>query len=230
MNLLFHHKSQAFYLTSFLFALLLLGLLYSSQWFKVVPQNQEVFSLAMQQFISSTQQRTTQSSEEILKEIPQEIPPLPPLPPQKPKKHKKTQKPILQQPIPQQPAPHHTSHITQHTQPPSVPIQNTLSAQSVETFSFGKDDHPFLKAIKKAIDSNVSYPRQARKMRMEGEVLVEFLWTKHKTLKDLKVRKSSGYPLLDKNALQAIQRASLDFPEYHNDARLQIPIVFVLNF
>lgn len=228
MNLLFHHKSQAFYLTSFLFAFLLLGLLYTSEWFKVVPQNKEVFSLAMQQFTTTTEQLA--APEEAIKEIPQEIPPPPPLP-QKPKVHKKAQKPL--KPIPQQPIPQHTQptpHTTQHTQPPNIPTQNALPAQSVETFSLGKDEHPFLKAVKKAIDSNISYPRQARKMRMEGEVLVEFLWTKHRILKDLKVRKSSGYPLLDKNALQTIQRASLDFPQYHNDAQLQIPIVFVLNF
>ncbi|WP_366146229.1 energy transducer TonB, partial [Helicobacter sp. UBA3407] len=54
------------------------------------------------------------------------------------------------------------------------------------------------------------------------------LWTQQKQLKDLKIIKSSGYEILDKNTLQTIQRASVDFPVYTNNVRLQIPIIYQL--
>lgn len=57
---------------------------------------------------------------------------------------------------------------------------------------------------------------------------MEFLWTKQKQLKDLKIIKSSGYEILDKNTLQTIQRASVDFPVYTNNVRLRIPIIYQL--
>lgn len=211
MNLFLNHKSQAFYITSFLFLLLFVGFLHSTSWFKVAPQQQESFNLAMQQFITQSAQNpsnTQDSIEPTPKEY--EIP------------HKKIHKKHKPKPTPQ----HHKSLIASNNAQ-SAPT-NATPKDSIETLTFGKDNHPFLKAVKKAIDSNLNYPRQARKTRMQGEVLVEFLWTKHKILKDLKVYKSSGYPILDESALKTIQKASLYFPAYTSDAHLQIPIVFML--
>ncbi|WDL69343.1 energy transducer TonB [Helicobacter winghamensis] len=219
MKLLLNHKSQAFYCTSFLFALLFIGFLYSASWFRISPKQQNSFSLAMQQFIThSTQAPQNQtpnpknSTQEISKEIPKESKNIPS------KKHSQKQDP---KPTPQ----HKKSPITPSN---SSTQENIIPKNTIETLTFGKDNHPFLRAVKKAIDSNVNYPRQARKMRIQGEVIVEFLWTKHKFLKNLKVYKSSGQPILDKSALNAIQQAALHFPQHTNDVYLQIPIVFML--
>ncbi|MBX7491316.1 energy transducer TonB [Helicobacter turcicus] len=213
MNLFLNHKSQAFYITSFLFSLLFFGFLYSTSWFKVTPQ-QESFSLTMQQFITQSTQNPLLNTQKSIESIPKE---------QKDISHKKSIKTKKHKPKPM-PQPHQSLIASSNTSTPT----NAIPKDSIETLTFGKDNHPFLKAVKKAIDSNVNYPRQARKMRMQGEVLVEFLWTKHRILKDLKVRKSSGYPILDENALKTIQKASSHFPTHTNNAYLQIPIVFTL--
>ncbi|MCI5968070.1 energy transducer TonB [Helicobacter sp.] len=234
MNIFLNHKSQAFYITSFCFLPLFLGFLYSISVFKVAPQKQESFNLAMQQFI--TQAPKTQE----IPKITQTPQPKPIQPQTKPK----TQE--MPKPIPKKPKelPSKNPAKTYKQTPPAQPSNPTATPQPhtsqmpavspipteefVEILSFGKDNHPFLKAVKQAIDSNISYPRQARKMHIQGEVIVEFLWTKDKILKDLKVRKSSSHPILDASALKTIQKASLHFPAHTNDVHLQIPIVFML--
>lgn len=90
----------------------------------------------------------------------------------------------------------------------------------------GKDNHPVLKEIQKAIQQAQFYPRQAKKMRMQGTVKVEFLWKENKTLADLKIIESSGYDLLDKSALESIRKASLNFPHYNGDLRITLPIIY----
>ena len=80
--------------------------------------------------------------------------------------------------------------------------------------------------MKSAIDSHTKYPRQARKMRIQSKVVVGFLWTKQRELRDLKILKSSGHNLLDEN--HTIQKASRSFPTYTNNVRLQIPIIYQL--
>ena len=82
--------------------------------------------------------------------------------------------------------------------------------------------------MKSAIDSHTKYPRQARKMRIQSKVVVGFLWTKQRELRDLKILKSLGHNLLDENSLHTIQKASRSFPTYTNNVRLQIPIIYQL--
>ena len=65
-------------------------------------------------------------------------------------------------------------------------------------------------------------------MRIQGKVVVGFLWTKQRELRDLKILKSLGHNLLDENSLHTIQKASRSFPTYTNNVRLQIPIVYQL--
>lgn len=56
-------------------------------------------------------------------------------------------------------------------------------------------------------------------MRMSGEVLVEFTWTKEKKLENLKILKPSKYDFLNKSALETIRIASKNF---HNMKKLFI--------
>ncbi|MDE5925992.1 MAG: energy transducer TonB [Helicobacter sp.] len=213
MNALSTHKAQAFYLTTLCFLPLIIGFFYTTSYFK--PMNQENFTLSMQQFIaqsyiSHSQQSAQQPYMENNKPIPR-----------KHKIHKK-HKHIRDKSFSQSQT---TTQPQNNTN--SVSPQNTSETQT-QFFSYGKDNNPFLKAVKLATDNATIYPRQARKIRIQGKVLVEFLWTKQKQLKDLKIIKSSGYEILDKNTLQTIQRASVDFPVYTNNVRLQIPIIYQL--
>ncbi len=112
---------------------------------------------------------------------------------------------------------------------------NTLDLKTTNTdsnmaefFLKGNNENSFLQAVKTAIERNLTYPKVARKMRLEGTVLVEFLWMKNKELKIIRIKKSSGYKVLDESAIATIQRAKIHFPAYKQDAKIQIPIVYKL--
>ncbi len=218
MNHFLNHKSQAFYLTILCFLPLVVGLFWTTSLLQINPSaSQNSFTLSMKQFAmqspatSSTQ--SIQQSLENIKPIPKDF--------KHKKKHKKHhQAESKPKPIPQ-------TMQTQVAQA-STDSTNTPSQDSTHYLSYGKDDNPFLRAVKSSIDKSLDYPRKARKMRMQGEVIVGFLWTTHKQLKNLKILKSSGYDVLDENALQTIQKASVRFPAYTNNVHLQIPIVYRL--
>lgn len=142
----------------------------------------------------------------------------------KPKKiHKKQLEKTPQQMIEQpQIAPtkeYHTNNIQQ-----SQIIQNTKE----DTFVFGKDNNPFLIAVKKSIDQNLQYPRKARMMRTTGIVTVKFTILNNGNIKDIVVLKSSGHKILDYSALKTILKASHNFPKPKRDTTIQIPIQYKL--
>lgn len=92
---------------------------------------------------------------------------------------------------------------------------------------FGKDHNPILLAIKHAIDKNLAYPRKARLMKQQGTAVVSFKY-KHKKLISKKLIKSSGSKLLDKAALDTIDKASISFPVSNDLLTITIPIEFKL--
>lgn len=219
MNPFLNHKSQAFYLTILCFLPLAIGLFWTTSLLVINPSaSQNSFTLSMKQFaMQSSATSSTQSIQqplESLKPIPKDVK-------HKNQKHKKRhQAESKPKPIPQT--------MQTQTAQASQDSTNAPSQDSTHYLSYGKDDNPFLRAVKSSIDKSLDYPRKARKMRMQGEVVVGFLWTTHKQLKNLKVLKSSGYDVLDENALQTIQKASAYFPIYTNNAHLQIPIIYRL--
>ncbi len=82
--------------------------------------------------------------------------------------------------------------------------------------------------ISKIVQKNIKYPFVARRMGWEGKVLISFLLTKNGEIKYLKVEKSSGYKILDENALKTIKRCSKYFPIPPVDVKIKLPIVYKL--
>ncbi|ECQ7706828.1 energy transducer TonB, partial [Campylobacter lari] len=91
------------------------------------------------------------------------------------------------------------------------------------------NNNEFLKEVKQAIDEVLIFPRQAKKMRMSGEILVEFTWTKDKNLLNLKILKPSKYKLLNDSALETIHIASKNFPQYEKTFHIRIPLIYKIN-
>ncbi|MCW1331762.1 energy transducer TonB [Campylobacter jejuni] len=223
-NALSNHKSQAFYI-SFLFFLPLAFLLFNStNFFKIEFRSEDSFTLAMKQF---TQNQPTQT------------PPIPtnsePIQHHKPKPIKqpikKTKKAAENQVKPIQainPIQKSTPSIAQTPTTHNQALKNSDAKPTQLTY--GKDNHPALEKIQKAImeQARKNYPRQARKMRMQGVVEVEFLWKENKSLAELKIIQNSGHNLLDKSALESIRKASAFFPYYQSDLRIVLPIVYNL--
>lgn len=81
--------------------------------------------------------------------------------------------------------------------------------------------------IRDKILRNVSYPHAAKKMSWQGKVVLSFIITAKGTVGELKVIKSSGFPILDKSAMQTVKDTA-PFPRPPIEAQLVIPIVYRL--
>ena len=83
--------------------------------------------------------------------------------------------------------------------------------------------------ISKIIQNNITYPYIARKMGWEGKVIISFVLTKEGKINFLTVEKSSGYDVLDKNAIKTIKKVSKYFPLPPHDVKIRIPISYKLD-
>jgi TonB family protein len=82
--------------------------------------------------------------------------------------------------------------------------------------------------IRDIIMRNLSYPQVARKMGWTGKVKISFIVCSDGHAKDIKIAEGSGIEMLDKNAVEAVKKAS-PFPRPPLEAHLIIPIVYKLN-
>ena len=83
-------------------------------------------------------------------------------------------------------------------------------------------------AIRDAILANLHYPMIARRQGWSGKVDVAFLIKPDGHISELRIEKSSGYAVLDEQALDAIRR-SAPFTPPRIAALLVMPVTFQLN-
>ena len=111
--------------------------------------------------------------------------------------------------------------------------------RSVKTASAGQSENVqesggarYLKAnfsyIKDMINRKLEYPKIARKMGWEGQVRISFTVLASGESRDIRIIRSSGREMLDKNAVEAVKSAS-PFPRPPAEARIIVPIVYRLN-
>jgi protein TonB len=85
-----------------------------------------------------------------------------------------------------------------------------------------------LSVISNIVQRHINYPPIARRKGWEGKVLVSFVLEPNGDIRDLKVLKSCGYEVLDKEALDAIRRSYRDFPKPPVSVMVKLPISFRL--
>jgi periplasmic protein TonB len=83
-----------------------------------------------------------------------------------------------------------------------------------------------LQKIVKLIQQNIVYPKRARELHIQGEVLVVFTLLKEGGLENLEALQ--GHVLLKKSALNAIETATASFPKVEKDITIKVPIVYSL--
>jgi protein TonB len=83
-----------------------------------------------------------------------------------------------------------------------------------------------LQKIVKLIQQNIVYPKRARELHIQGEVLVVFTLLKEGGLKNLEALE--GHILLKKSALNAIETATASFPKVEKSITIKVPIVYSL--
>jgi protein TonB len=65
-------------------------------------------------------------------------------------------------------------------------------------------------------------------MGWEGKVIISFVITKDGRISFLTVEKSSGYRVLDENAIDTIKKVSKYFPAPPLDIKIRVPITYKL--
>lgn len=210
MKTLFTHQNQAFILTCLIFSPLLL--FFVSNVFKIENKGQDSISLAMQQFIAQGEFVSPKLS-----------------PVQAPHKHKKKQKKEMKSDIKKDSIKPKKEQEQELNSGGGAQVASVTPTQ-IGTLAYGKTDNPFLREIKSAIDKAArdTYPQQAVKMRLTGVVWLEFVWLTSKTLKAVRIFKSSGYKILDEHILKVLAKASNEFPAYKENIRIQLPFHYDL--
>lgn len=214
MKTLFTHQNQAFILTCLIFSPLLL--FFVSNVFKIESKGQDSISLAMQQFIAQGEFVSSKLS---------------PIQAPHKHKHKKKQKKEMKSDIKKDSIkPKKEKEQEQEFESGGGAQVASVTPTQIGTLAYGKTDNPFLREIKIAIDKAArdTYPQQAVKMRLTGVVWLEFVWLTNKTLKAVRIFKSSGYKILDEHILKVLAKASNEFPAYKENIRIQLPFHYDL--
>ncbi|MCV3454400.1 energy transducer TonB [Campylobacter sp. FU_520] len=211
-----NHKNQSFFITLFLFLPLFFVFIYTKNFLHIQHSvsKEEKFNIAIKQFLQdSPKAKTEQPKQEKIKEL------------------KQTKEKAIMQPKKVNTLAN--TKITNQSNEEIKP-QKTIAQEkntpitSQESISLANNNE-LLKEVKQAIDEALIYPRQAKKMRMSGEILVEFTWTKDKNLLNLKILKPSKYKLLNDSALETIHIASKNFPQYEKTFHIRIPLIYKIN-
>ncbi|CUU78179.1 energy transducer TonB [Campylobacter hyointestinalis subsp. hyointestinalis] len=239
----FNHKLQAFYITSLLFMPMIFAFIQFATTVKFEQQKSDEILLSIKQI---TLNKASSPSNLAVKPpepqpIPEQVKPMQKIEEfKKPKKievakphhiKNKVKKQIVEKPISQKPTINEQNQAisaisTAQTNTQEPTTKTVEATEQMQTLSYGNSDDPFLKELKAAIDRAGIYPRIARKMRLEGEIWLEFIWTKNSKLEDLKITKKSSHDILDKSALETIIKASRNFPKHHKTIKIQVPIIY----
>ncbi|RMH79670.1 MAG: energy transducer TonB [Acidobacteria bacterium] len=85
-----------------------------------------------------------------------------------------------------------------------------------------------LLVISSIVQKNISYPSIARRMGWEGRVVVMIHINKEGSLEGIRVEQSSGYEVLDRNAIETVKRVSYLFPKPPVDVVVKLPVNYRL--
>ena len=85
-----------------------------------------------------------------------------------------------------------------------------------------------LSVISSIVQKHIAYPPLAKRMGWMGRVIVCFTLYPDGRFEELRVEKSSGYELLDKNALDTIKRVAHLFPTPPVEVVVKLPINYEL--
>ncbi|MBD3801222.1 MAG: energy transducer TonB [Campylobacterales bacterium] len=90
-------------------------------------------------------------------------------------------------------------------------------------------DATVLGQIRAMIESAITYPAAARRLRLEGVVTLSFKLASDGSVAAAEILHSSGSTVLDRKALQTLWDLSGDFPSLESPTQLTIPITFSLS-
>jgi protein TonB len=111
---------------------------------------------------------------------------------------------------------------------PGAGVVSTVSARTAEEnelrINYIKRNYNYIQNL---IKRKLIYPQEARRMGIWGSVSVIFTINADGTVSNVSVEQSSGYDILDREAVNAVQNAS-PYPKPPLAAKIAIPIDFKL--
>jgi protein TonB len=78
------------------------------------------------------------------------------------------------------------------------------------------------------IENSLTYPAIARRLRLQGTVVVSFILKTSGLVEKVEIVMSSGSAMLDSRALQTVLALNGDYPALTETAFLKVPITFSL--
>lgn len=113
--------------------------------------------------------------------------------------------------------------------PQRAPVASAPAvASEPELLVAGRDGDPFLGQVREAVLSTLDYPRQARRMRREGTVTVQFVISPEGRVSGIRIHEGSGHEMLDREACAAVARAASLWGAPGRTVRIRMPVVFTL--
>lgn len=108
--------------------------------------------------------------------------------------------------------PEHSPPVAARSEPEPSPRE---PAPTVDPDRARNAEREYKSALRSAIEANKHYPGQARRMRQEGQVEVEFTLRRNGDIRDVRIVSGSGSDILDHAALEAVRSidGKLPFPE-----------------
>lgn len=104
------------------------------------------------------------------------------------------------------------------THPPIAPSVN-IEKEFLDTH---------LGEIRALLIQNLKYPRNAQRLKMQGEVRVSFRLKSDGSVENIEVIQSSGFELLDEDARALIKNTAPQFPKPTKNISLSIPLAYLL--
>lgn len=92
----------------------------------------------------------------------------------------------------------------------------------------GRDGDPFLGEVREAVLSTLECPREARRMRRQGTVTVQFVIGPDGCVSGISVHEGSGHDMLDREACAAVARAASLWGSPGRTVCIRMPVVFTL--
>ncbi|MFR6028653.1 MAG: energy transducer TonB [Sutterella wadsworthensis] len=92
----------------------------------------------------------------------------------------------------------------------------------------GRVGDPFLGEVREAVLSTLECPREARRMRRQGTVTVQFVIGPDGCVSGISVHEGSGHDMLDREACAAVARAASLWGSPGRTVRIRMPVVFTL--
>lgn len=131
--------------------------------------------------------------------------------------------------VPSQPIsrPNATAPVTPLSPPVETPkITHPPIASSVNIEKEFLNAH--LGEIRALLIQNLKYPKNAQRLKMQGEVRISFRLKSDGSVENIDVIQSSGFELLDEDARALIKNTAPQFPKPTKNISLSIPLNYLL--